>query len=39
MVNGHADFMNVFVFNVVIVPLVALMADWLRGGTALTQTA
>jgi hypothetical protein len=26
MVNGHADFMNVFVFNVVIVPLVALIA-------------
>jgi len=26
IVNGHTDFMNVFVFNVVIVPLVALIA-------------
>ena len=28
-VNGHADFMNVFVFNVVIAPLVTLIAGLL----------
>jgi hypothetical protein len=28
-VNGHADFMNVFLFNVVIVPLVTLIVGLL----------